>query len=108
MLHRGDTVLSAKQEHPREHRDEQKVSVRDAKQGLSKLIGRVEVGERFLVTKNNRPVARIIPVETEEQLADARRQAAIKRLEVMMAHGRASKDGWTFKGKRDALHDRTV
>ncbi|MEL6340225.1 MAG: type II toxin-antitoxin system prevent-host-death family antitoxin [Myxococcota bacterium] len=100
--------MSAKQEYPQEHRGEQQISVRDANQGFSKLIGRVEVGERFLVTKNNRPVARIIPVETEEQLAEARRQAAINRLKVMMAHGRASRDGWTFKSKRDALHDRTV
>jgi prevent-host-death family protein len=36
----------------------------EAKTKFSELIARAEKGESFLVTKNGRPVARIMPVET--------------------------------------------
>lgn len=84
------------------------VSVRDANQGFSKLIARVEKGERFIVTKNDREVARIEPIATDAEGAEVKRRAAWARIDSLMAERRRSADGWTYKGRRDALHDRSV
>ncbi len=86
----------------------ERISVRDANQGFSRLISRVERGERFIVTKNNRVVARIEPARLEDGSHEGRRQAAADRLERLMSGERRSADGWTFGGKRDDLHDRPV
>ncbi len=91
-----------------DRKSDQEISVREANQNFSKLIGRVAEGARFLVTKNNRPIARITPIESDEQIAETRREAAVKRLEAMMDQKRCSHDGWTFRGDRDALHDRSL
>jgi prevent-host-death family protein len=85
-----------------------RVSVRDANQGFSKLIAKVQRGARFVVTKNNRDVARIEPVETKEDVEEQRRAAAMERLKRMMANPGKSTDGWTFRGRREDLHDRSV
>lgn len=87
---------------------EQTISVREANQGFSKLIARVESGERFLVTKNNRPVARIAPAEADRPSIAARRKAAVHRLNALMKAGGKSKDGWTYKGDRGSLHERDL
>jgi prevent-host-death family protein len=89
--------------------EEERISVRDANQGFSRIIARVERGERFVVTKNNRPVAHISPAETEEKAGrEARRKAALGRLRALMNRGVKSEDGWTWSGDRDALHGRDV
>ncbi len=85
-----------------------RVSVRDASQGFSKLISRVEAGARFIVTKNNRPLARIVPADGENRTAGARRRAAMARLDGLMSGKRRSRNGWTFGGSRDAFHDRST
>jgi len=84
------------------------ISVRDANQGFSRLIARVERGERFIVTKNNREVARIEPIGAGDSDAQARRNAALERLQRFMSEPRRSADGWTFKGRREELHDRSL
>lgn len=83
------------------------VSVRDANQGFSKLIARVERGERFIVTKNDREVARIEPAADIKAEAD-QRQAARDRIEALIGLKRKSDSGWPYKGRRDELHDRSV
>lgn len=88
--------------------EEQTISVREANQGFSKLIARVESGERFIVTKNNRPVARIAPAEADRLTIAARRKAAANRLNALIKTGGKSKDGWTYKGDRDSLHERDL
>lgn len=92
----------------RTQQGEETISVREANQGFSKLIARVESGERFIVTKNNRPVARIAPAEADRLTIAARRKAAIHRLNALMKTGGKSKDGWTYKGDRDSLHERDL
>lgn len=89
------------------HGDVESVTARDANQGFSRLLARVERGARFVVTKNRRPVARIEPAEEDEAGAAERRAAARARLEALMAGERRSEDGWTYRGSRDALHDRS-
>lgn len=44
---------------------ETSVNIYDAKTGFSKLIGRVEDGERVTISRNGRPVARLIPYVVE-------------------------------------------
>lgn len=90
--------------------DYQRISVRDANQGFSKLIARVQSGERFIVTKNNEEVARLEPAQGAlAEDADARRrEAARARLKRFMAGGQRSTDGWTYKGRREDLHGRDV
>ncbi len=83
------------------------VSVRDANQGFSKLISRVERGERFIVTKNDREVARIEPA-ADIKAAENQRQAARDRIEALIDLKRKSDLGWPYKGRRDELHDRSV
>jgi prevent-host-death family protein len=42
------------------------IGIYDAKTQLPKLVDRVSRGERFLITKHGRPVARLEPVEPDE------------------------------------------
>ncbi len=81
----------------------------DANQRFSRLIAEVdEQGARFIVTKNNREVARIEPVIDEAHAAkEVKRRAARARLKVLMDAGWKSEDGWTYAGKRDELYDRS-
>lgn len=85
----------------------ERISVRDANQGFSKMIARVEAGARFVVTKNNREVARIEPVASEAEARDQRKRAALARIESYLSADRKSKDGWTYKGRREDLHERS-
>ena len=43
------------------------VSVYDAKTHLSGLLDRVEAGEEVLITRNGRPVARLVPAAATPQ-----------------------------------------
>lgn len=52
-----------------------RIGAYEAKTKFSELIGRAEKGESFIVTKNGRPVARILPVENSDRQT-ARRAAA--------------------------------
>jgi len=87
---------------------EQEITVRDANQGFSKLIARVERGVRFIVTKKGKPVAHIAPVDAQDGAREQRRRAAVQRLRALMQSGAKSDDGWTYAGDRDALHGRDV
>ncbi|MDE0108027.1 MAG: type II toxin-antitoxin system prevent-host-death family antitoxin [Bryobacterales bacterium] len=49
----------------------------DAKTHLPRLLRRVQEGERFVITKHNRPVAELIPFRERDT---ARIRAAIDRL----------------------------
>ncbi len=92
----------------RKDNDVERISVRDANQGFSKLIARVEKGERFVVTKNNKEVARIEPADTDQETRENRRLEALARIDEIRQAAKPSKDGWTYKGKRHLLHDRSV
>ena len=57
----------------------------EAKTHLPRLLRRVEAGERFIITKHNRPVAELVPIQPH----DAERiGAAIARLKAFQeTHG---------------------
>jgi prevent-host-death family protein len=57
----------------------------EAKTKFSELIARAERGESFVVTKNGRPVARLVPAEEQEQ--EQARQAAERIMARLAAQG---------------------
>lgn len=78
------------------------MSLRDANQQFARCIRAVEAGEEVVVTRNGKPVARIVPVSGRRVLSAAQ-FAAWKRTEARMS------DGWplgTPPLDRDALHER--
>ena len=87
---------------------EEEITVRDANQGFSKLIARVERGVRFVVTKKGKPVARIGPADAQDGAREQRRRAAMQRLRALMQSNVKSNEGWTYAGDRGALHGREV
>jgi prevent-host-death family protein len=78
------------------------LSLREANQRFSRCIREVEAGAEYLITRNGRPVARIVPVFGRRVLT-ARQEAAFARTRARMA------TGWPVSAgplDRDALHDR--
>jgi prevent-host-death family protein len=55
------------------------ISLRDANQGFSRCISEVEVGEEFVITRNGKPVARLMPVDAKRMLTPDQ-EAALARL----------------------------
>ena len=64
----------------------------DAKTHLSELIARVEAGEEVVITRHNRPVARIVPFVGDTGDAAARKAAIDKLLRA--ARGRKLGIDW--------------
>jgi prevent-host-death family protein len=56
------------------------VGAYEAKTRFSELINRAEKGERFLVTKNGRPVARIMPVQDFDRERAKQAEQALRAL----------------------------
>ena len=78
------------------------VTLRDANQQFARCIREVEAGEEFIITRNGRPVARLMPV-TKHRVLTAQQQAAWERLQEAM------EEGWDIGAEpldRDALHER--
>ncbi|MSP29269.1 MAG: type II toxin-antitoxin system prevent-host-death family antitoxin [Acetobacteraceae bacterium] len=60
-----------------------KIGAYDAKVRLSALLDRVERGEEIIITRHNRPIARLIPEGQGQNVATAR--AAIAALTTLRA-----------------------
>lgn len=45
-----------------------KMNVQDAKTNLSRLLARVEAGEEIIITRADRPVARLVPFDPERPM----------------------------------------
>jgi prevent-host-death family protein len=52
----------------------------DAKTHLSELVARAERGEEVVITRHNKPVAKLVPVGRPRRAATAGRRAAIDAL----------------------------
>lgn len=68
----------------------------EAKTHLSSLLERVAKGESFTITRHGTPVARLMPVETPDQID---RDTALERLKVF---GKGRRLGYDWKELRDA------
>jgi prevent-host-death family protein len=69
----------------------------EAKTHLSELIARAERGEEVIITRHNKPVAKLVPIAPSVPDAAARRSAVNALLKA--AHGRSL--GLDWKALRD-------
>ena len=78
------------------------ITLRDANQSFARCVRAAEAGEELVITRNGRPVARLVPVAGEAALSP-RRAAALERIRARMA------EGWPIGAgqlDRAALHER--
>ena len=59
------------------------VGLFEAKTHLSDLVARAEAGEEVIITRHNKPVAKLVPVADAPQFDVKRRRAAIAGLEAL-------------------------
>ena len=75
---------------------EKSVSAADANRRFSTLLRGVRKGRSYIVTLHGRPVAKLIPAETDERNAAAARAALLARLKSQPAARGAKAHGrWT-------------
>ena len=55
------------------------ITLRDANQGFSRCVRQVEAGEEFVITRNGKPVARLVPADGKRVLT-SEQEAALARL----------------------------
>ncbi len=80
---------------------EKSVSAADANRRFSDLLRGVRKGQSYVVTSHGRPVAKLIPAETDERNAAAARAALLTRLKSQPAKGAKARRRWT----RDELYE---
>ncbi len=80
----------------------QTVSLMDVNQNFSKLIKKVERGEKFVITRRGLPVADLTPHKLDKTV-DANWVSAYERMKARMDEGASLAD---LKVKRDELYDR--
>jgi len=69
----------------------------EAKTHLSELVARAERGEEVIITRHNRPVAKLVPIVAAEPDAAARRSA----VDALLKGARGRKLGLDWRGLRD-------
>lgn len=79
---------------------EQRVSLREVNQHLTRYVKAVEAGERIVITRRGKPVALLSPVPSEQRRLSPQQEAALERL--LSADHRL---GGTAPS-RDELHER--
>lgn len=75
----------------------QSIGLFEAKTHLSELVARAEQGDEIIITRHNRPVARIVPFVAAPRAA-AERQAALQALLKSAAQRRL---GFDWKALRE-------
>ena len=69
------------------------VGIFEAKTHLSQLLDKVEAGEKFVITRHGKPVARLVPMAEGEAGEDLNRNAAVARLKTLGDGNRLGKLG---------------
>ena len=79
---------------------EQRVSLREANQHLTRYVKAAEEGERIVITRRGKPVALLSPFPEQERALSPTQEAALERLLSQEHHlgGKAP--------SRDELHER--
>jgi prevent-host-death family protein len=82
------------------------ITARDANHQFSRLLSDVEAGAEYVVTRNGKPVARIVPERAEDGQRDwtPEQRAAWANLMEIFKTAQPSEDGTPFD--RDSLYDR--
>ena len=78
------------------------ITLREANQAFARCVRDVESGAEYIITRNGRPVARLVPAGDRRTLSPAQ-QAARARTRARM------KKGWPIGAgplDRDSLHER--
>ncbi len=81
---------------------EKSVSAADANRRFSDLLRGVRKGRSYVVTSHGRPVAKLVPAETDERNAAAARTALLARLKSQPA---AQDDKARKRWTRDELYE---
>ena len=81
---------------------EKSVSAADANRRFSDLLRGVRKGRSYVVTSHGRPVAKLVPAETDERNAAAARTALLARLKSQPA---AQDDKARSRWTRDELYE---
>ena len=98
------------------------VGLFDAKTRLSELVARAEAGDEVIITRHNKPVAKLVPVIERPAFDAERRRKAVESLRQLGAamrerHGAVSTEeivAWIREGRDDkndraaAAHAKTV
>jgi len=77
------------------------VSAADANREFSKLLSRVRNGQTVTIMSHGRPVAKLVPVNAGDRVAEAAKKALLTRLRRQKGRG-IGPITWT----RDELHER--
>ena len=81
---------------------EKTVSAADANRRFSELLRGVRQGRTYVVTSHGKPVAKLVPADSESSKADAARDALLERLRTQKLPKGANPDlRWT----RDELYE---
>lgn len=59
---------------------EQRVSLREVNQNLTRYVKAAEAGERIVITRRGKPVAVLSPVPRQERSLSTAQEAALERL----------------------------
>lgn len=70
----------------------------EAKTHLSELVARAEQGEEVIITRHNKPVAKLVPVAPLDHDAQQRRDA----IEALIGASRGRRLGMDWRALRDA------
>jgi prevent-host-death family protein len=79
---------------------EQRISLREISQHLTRYVKAAEAGERIVITRRGKPVALLSPLPPKERSLNAEQEAALERILSRSHHlgGRSP--------SRDELHER--
>ncbi len=55
----------------------------EAKTHLSQLLEKVAAGEKFVITRHGKPVAKLVPVDEKDEPLRLKREEAVKRLKTV-------------------------
>lgn len=83
-----------------EYLSEQRISLREINQHLTRYVKAAEAGERIVITRRGKPIALLSPLPQRERILSAEQEAALERI-LNRSHrlgGRAP--------SRDELHER--
>jgi prevent-host-death family protein len=79
------------------------ITLREANQRFAQCVRAVEAGEELVITRNGRPVAKLVPIAAGRRVLTPVQQAAWERARAIM------EEGWEIGAgplDRDALHER--
>ncbi len=66
---------------------DQEIALREANQQFARYVRAVEAGERFVITRRGKPVARLVPFESGKRVLTPEQQAARARALERMQRG---------------------